>query len=49
VTYWIMGDVVKNVPFEIRGSQQMITLWHFGERRSSAWCWTALMVVITEY
>src|SRR5712664_3681256 len=49
VTYWIMGDVVKNVPFEIRGSQQMITLWHLWGAALVGLVLTALMVVITEY
>src|SRR5712664_2589524 len=49
VTYWIMGDVVKNVPFEIRGSQQMITVWHLWGAALVGLVLTALMAVITEY
>src|SRR5213594_532614 len=49
VTYWIMGDVVKDVPFEIRGSQQMITIWHLWGAALVGLVLTALMVVITEY
>src|SRR5438552_11216332 len=49
VTYWIMDDVVKNVPFEIRGSQRMITIWHLWGAALVGLVLTALMVVITEY
>src|SRR5437867_333764 len=49
VTYWIMGDVVKDVPFEIRGSQRMITIWHLWGAALVGLVLTALMVVITEY
>src|SRR3989442_1055502 len=49
VTYWIMDDVVKDVPFEIRGSQQMITIWHLWGAALVGLVLTALMVVITEY
>src|SRR5580765_772708 len=49
VTYWIMGNVVKEVPFEILGSQQMITVWHLWGAALAGLVLTALMVVITEY
>src|SRR5712664_4215129 len=49
VTYWIMGNVVKEVPFEIRGSQQMISVWHLWGAALVGLVLTALMVVITEY
>src|SRR3989441_654865 len=28
ITYWIMGNVVKEVPFEILGASKMISVWH---------------------
>jgi K(+)-stimulated pyrophosphate-energized sodium pump len=49
ITYWVMGDVVKNVPFEFAGGKQMISQWNL---IGAAWIGlvlTALMVVITEY
>jgi K(+)-stimulated pyrophosphate-energized sodium pump len=49
VTYWIMGGVLKEVPFEILGSQHMITIWHVWGAALVGLVLTALMVVITEY
>ncbi len=49
VTYWIMGNVAKEVPFEILGSQQMITIWHLWGAALVGLVLTALMVIITEY
>ncbi len=49
ITSWIMGDVVKQVPFEFAGGKQMISQWHL---IGAAWIGlvlTALMVIITEY
>ena len=49
VTYWIMGGVVRDVPFEILGRQQLITVWHLWGAALVGLALTALMVVITEY
>ncbi len=49
ITYWIMGNVVKEVPFEILGARQMITIWHLWGAALTGLVLTALMVVITEY
>jgi len=49
ITSLIMGDVLKEVPFEIAGGKQMITQWNL---IGAAWVGlvlTALMVIITEY
>ena len=49
ITYLIMGDVLREVPFEFAGGKQMITAWNL---IGAAWIGlvlTALMVVITEY
>jgi len=45
----LLEEVVKNVPFEIRGSQRMITIWHLWGAALVGLVLTALMVVITEY
>jgi len=49
VTYWIMGSVVKEVPFEVLGGKQMISVWHLWGAALVGLVLTALMVVITEY
>ncbi|MBI4292262.1 MAG: sodium/proton-translocating pyrophosphatase, partial [Betaproteobacteria bacterium] len=49
ITSWIMGDVMKDVPFDFAGGKQMISQWHL---IGAAWIGlvlTALMVMITEY
>ena len=49
ITTWVMGDVLREVPFEFAGGKQMITQWNL---IGAAWIGlvlTALMVVITEY
>ncbi len=49
ITYWIMGNVVKEVPFEILGASKMIGVWHLWGAALVGLVLTALMVVITEY
>jgi K(+)-stimulated pyrophosphate-energized sodium pump len=49
ITYWVMGDIVKNVPFDMGGSKQLITVWHLWGAAMVGLVLTALMVVITEY
>ena len=49
ITYWIMGDVVKNVPFDFAGGRHFITVWHLWGSALVGLVLTALMVVITEY
>ncbi len=49
VTYWIMGSVVKEVPFEVLGGKQMISVWHLWGAALVGLVLTALMVIITEY
>jgi len=49
ITYWIMGDVVKNVPFDFAGGRHFITVWHLWGAALVGLVLTALMVVITEY
>ena len=49
ITMWIMGDVVKSVPFDMGGGQKLITVWHLWGSAMVGLVLTALMVVITEY
>ena len=49
ITMWIMGDVVKTVPFDMGGGQKLITVWHLWGSAMVGLVLTALMVVITEY
>ncbi|MCZ7563718.1 MAG: sodium-translocating pyrophosphatase [Burkholderiales bacterium] len=49
ITHWIMGDVVKSVPFEFAGGRHFITIWHLWGSALVGLVLTALMVVITEY
>ncbi|MEI6301408.1 MAG: sodium-translocating pyrophosphatase [Betaproteobacteria bacterium] len=49
ITMWIMGDVVKTVPFDMGGGQKLITVWHLWGAAMVGLVLTALMVVITEY
>ncbi len=49
ITMWIMGDVVKSVPFDMGGGQKLITVWHLLGAAMVGLVLTALMVVITEY
>ena len=49
ITMWIMGDVVKSVPFDMGGGQKLITVWHLWGAAMVGLVLTALMVVITEY
>ncbi|HZR67893.1 MAG TPA: sodium-translocating pyrophosphatase [Burkholderiales bacterium] len=49
ITYWIMGPVVSQVPFDVGGGKAMITIWHLWGAALVGLVLTALMVVITEY
>src|SRR5258706_11169618 len=49
VTYLIIGNVVKEVPFELLCARQMITICHLWGAALAGLVLTALMVVITEY
>jgi K(+)-stimulated pyrophosphate-energized sodium pump len=49
ITYWIMGPVVSQVPFDVGGGKVMITMWHLWGAALVGLVLTALMVVITEY
>ncbi len=49
ITDWIMGDVLKSVPFDMGDSKRLITVWHLWGAAMVGLVLTALMVVITEY
>ena len=49
ITFWIMGDVVQQVPFDVAGGRKFITVWHLYGATLVGLVLTALMVVITEY
>ena len=49
ITDWIMGDVLKSVPFDMGDGKRLITVWHLWGAAMVGLVLTALMVVITEY
>ena len=49
ITHWIMGDVVKSVPFDVVGGRQLITTWHLYGAAVVGLVLTGFMVWITEY
>jgi K(+)-stimulated pyrophosphate-energized sodium pump len=49
ITAWIMGDVVKSVPFDVVGGRQMITVGHLYGAAVVGLVLTGFMVWITEY
>jgi len=49
ITMWVMGDVLKEVPFDIAGGRKFITVWHLYGAALIGLVLTALMVIITEY
>jgi K(+)-stimulated pyrophosphate-energized sodium pump len=44
-----MGDVVKEVPFDIAGGRKFVSVWHLYGAALIGLVLTALMVIITEY
>ena len=49
LTEWMMGDILKNVTFEINGAAKTITVLHLYGTAVIGLVLTALMVIITEY
>jgi len=49
ITQIVMGDVVKNVPFDIGSDKVMIGVWQLWGASAVGLVLTALMVIITEY
>jgi K(+)-stimulated pyrophosphate-energized sodium pump len=49
ITQWMMGDIVKNVPFDVGGQQKMITVAHLYGTAVVGMALTGFLVWITEY
>ena len=49
ITHLMMGDILKEVPFEIAGAKQMITVWHLWGAAAIGMALTGFLVWITEY
>ncbi|HYX65753.1 MAG TPA: sodium-translocating pyrophosphatase [Burkholderiales bacterium] len=49
ITVLFMGEVVKNVPFDIAGSLRTITAWHLWGTAAVGMALTGFLVWITEY
>jgi K(+)-stimulated pyrophosphate-energized sodium pump len=49
ITQWMMGDIVREVPFDIGGQQKMITVAHLYGTAVVGMALTGFLVWITEY
>jgi K(+)-stimulated pyrophosphate-energized sodium pump len=49
ITQWMMGDIVRNVPFDIGNKKVMITIWHLWGTAAVGMVLTGFLVWITEY
>jgi K(+)-stimulated pyrophosphate-energized sodium pump len=49
ITQWMMGDIVKDVPFDVGGAKKMITVWHLWGTAVVGMALTGFLVWITEY
>jgi K(+)-stimulated pyrophosphate-energized sodium pump len=49
ITVLMMGDIVKDVPFDIGGAKKMITVWHLYGTAVVGMVLTGFLVWITEY
>ena len=49
ITVYIMGDVVREVPFDVGGAKRLITVWHLWGATVVGLALTGFLVWITEY
>jgi K(+)-stimulated pyrophosphate-energized sodium pump len=49
ITDWMMGNIVKEVPFDVGGAKKMITVWHLWGTAVVGMALTGFLVWITEY
>jgi K(+)-stimulated pyrophosphate-energized sodium pump len=49
ITQWMMGDIVKTVPFDIGSRKVMISIWHLWGTAAVGMVLTGFLVWITEY
>src|SRR5262245_14673277 len=49
ITYYVMGDVLKEVPFDIGGAKRLISVWHLWGAAVIGLALTGFLVWITEY
>ncbi len=49
ITQVVMGDVLREIPFDMAGGKQMITVWHLWGTAAIGLALTGFLVWITEY
>ena len=49
ITEWMMGEIVKTVPFDVGGGKKMISVWHLYGTAVVGMALTGFLVWITEY